>query len=100
MRGGMRRNFSGIRVHPTKSAASPESASPRKASNPSGRRESNPHGHFGPTDFKSVASAIPPRPVIFSPPQHKQCQNPKNDAIPAEWPQPVAAEISHEESRA
>jgi hypothetical protein len=29
----------------------------------SGRRESNPHGHFCPTDFKSVASAIPPRPV-------------------------------------
>src|SRR6185437_7378597 len=28
----------------------------------SGRRESNPHGVCTPTDFKSVASAIPPRP--------------------------------------
>lgn len=32
----------------------------------SGRRDSNPHEHFGPTDFKSVASAIPPRPVGHS----------------------------------
>ena len=83
--------------------------------NESGRRESNPHGHFCPTDFKSVASAVPPRPVcarrriLSDPPgptkkrstvQHHQREDSKDHAVPAKRRQTMMPKIAHQKSRA